>query len=241
MMLALSIALSFAVIYELPWGGSVTLFSMLPVMLISIRHGLKWGLPTAFLYAWFQILDGRVFTWGLTPAMLIGSLLLDYIVAFTVLGLAGLFRRYGVKGCLAGIVLAAVLRFASHFASGVILWANYEEFVAFGTAFLNRPVLYSFLYNGSYMLPELVLTIAGACVLFYVPQAKKLVFDGTDLGKRKTAVAPTAADEKNNAAEAVHSVTCPCCSAKFSYHGASGKCPYCNVLHVFGETPDRKD
>lgn len=240
MMLALSIALSFAVIYKLPWGGSVTLFSMLPVMLVSVRHGLKWGLPTAFLYAWFQILQGEVFTWGLTPTMLIGSLLLDYIVAFTVLGLAGLFRRHGVRGCLAGMILAAVLRFASHFASGVILWANYEEFVAFGTAFLNRPVLYSFLYNGSYMLPELVLTIAGACVLFYVPQAKKLVFDGTDLGGGKTAAAPAAEEKKEDGGE-LHSVTCPCCLAHFTYQGASGKCPYCNVLHVFGETPDKKN
>ena len=90
MMLALSIALSFVVLYEMPWGGAVTLLSMLPVMLVSIRHGLKWGLTTSFLYAWFQALQGKAFSLGgVSPWFLIASLLLDYLVAFTVLGLAG--------------------------------------------------------------------------------------------------------------------------------------------------------
>ena len=94
MMLALSIALSFVVLYEMPWGGAVTLLSMLPVMLVSIRHGLKWGLTTSFLYAWFQALQGKAFSLGgVSPWFLIASLLLDYLVAFTVLGLAGAFRR----------------------------------------------------------------------------------------------------------------------------------------------------
>lgn len=176
MMLALSVALSFAEIYKMPWGGAVTLFSMLPIMLLSVRHGLKWGLGTAFLYSWFQILEGRVFTWGLTPIMLVGSLFLDYIIAFTVLGLAGLFRRQGVKGCIAGVVLACVLRFLSHFLAGVILWANFEQFIVFGQEFVGRPGLYSFLYNGAYMLPETLLTVAGAVALFMIPQSKKLIF-----------------------------------------------------------------
>ena len=60
MMLALSIALSFVVIYKMPLGGSVTLFSMLPVMLVSVRHGLKWGLPTAFIYSLFQFFTGLI-------------------------------------------------------------------------------------------------------------------------------------------------------------------------------------
>lgn len=241
MMLALSIALSFVVIYKLPWGGSVTLFSMLPVMLISVRHGLKWGLSTAFLYSWFQILQGGVFGWGLTPIMLIGSLFLDYIIAFTVLGLAGVFRKGGAKWCLIGIVLSCVLRYLSHFASGRILWANFEEFVVFGASFYNRPVLYSLLYNGAYMLPETLMTVAGAALLFFVPQAKKVVFGGTDLATKKPA-AETASNAADTSAssEEEHSVTCPCCSAHFTYRGISGKCPYCNVLHVWGETDTNK-
>lgn len=182
MMLALSIALSFVVLYEMPWGGAVTLLSMLPVMLVSIRHGLKWGLTTSFLYAWFQALQGKAFSLGgVSPWFLIASLLLDYLVAFTVLGLAGALRRFGRSGCLCGIVLAATLRFASHFLSGVFLWANFEEFVVFGASFYNRPVLYSLLYNLAYMFPETLLTVAGAVALFFVPQAKRLIVQGSDL------------------------------------------------------------
>ena len=182
MMLALSIALSFVVLYEMPWGGAVTLLSMLPVMLVSIRHGLKWGLTTSFLYAWFQALQGKAFSLGgVSPWFLIASLLLDYLVAFTVLGLAGAFRRFGRSGCLCGIVFAATLRFASHFLSGVFLWANFEEFVVFGASFYNRPVLYSLLYNLAYMLPETLLTVAGAVALFFVPQAKRRIVQGSAL------------------------------------------------------------
>ena len=115
-MLALSIALSFVVIYKMPLGGSVTLFSMLPVMLVSVRHGLKWGLPTAFLYSLFQFFTGLpdMIAWSLTPGMFVASMFLDYLLAFTVLGLAGLFRKKGVVGCLVGMVLACLLRFFVH-------------------------------------------------------------------------------------------------------------------------------
>ena len=159
----------------LPFGGTVTFFSMLPICIISIKHGLGWGLGSAFCFSWFQILEGGVFGWGLTPVMLIGSLLLDYILAFTVLGLAGIFRKHGIKGMIAGVILVCVLRFAIHFLAGIILWAELDEFIAFGQAWVNRPVLYSIVYNGSYMLPETILTIAGAVLLFRVPQLKKIL------------------------------------------------------------------
>ena len=180
-LLALSVVLSYIQIYKLPWGGTVTLFSMLPLCLISFKYGIKWGLGTAFCYSWFQILQGEVFSWGLTPAMLIGSLLLDYILAFTVIGLAGVFRRYRFGGMIAGVVLVCVLRFVSHFLSGVILWANLEQFVAFGQTWTNRPLLYSLIYNGSYMLPELILTVVGAVVLLKIPQICRLIVDNREL------------------------------------------------------------
>ena len=158
-----------------PFGGSVTIFSMLPICIISIRHGLGWGLAGGFCFSWFQILQGGVFGWGLTPVMLIGSLLLDYILAFTVLGLAGLFRSKGMLGMVGGVALVCVLRFVVHFLAGVILWANLAEFVAFGQAWVNRPVLYSLVYNGGYMLPETLLTVAGATLLFRVPGIEKIL------------------------------------------------------------------
>ena len=73
-MLALSVVLSYVKIFSLPFDGSITLFSMLPICLISIKYGIAWGLGTAFCYSWFQILQGGVFAWGLTPGMLVASL-----------------------------------------------------------------------------------------------------------------------------------------------------------------------
>ena len=177
-MLALAVALALVsklIPFQLPFGGSITLFSMLPVCLISIKYGVKWGLGTAFCFSWFQILEGGVFGWGLTPVMLIASLLLDYLLAFTVLGFAGIFRKKGTAGIIGGVALVCALRFLVHFLAGVILWANLEAFVAFGQEWINRPVLYSICYNGVYMLPETILTVVGAVLLFNVPQIRKMI------------------------------------------------------------------
>lgn len=175
LLLALSVVLSYVVIWRLPFDGAITLFSMLPICIVSIRHGIGWGLGTAFCYSWFQILQGGVFAWGLTPVMLIGSLFLDYILAFTVLGFAGIFRKKGKMGMILGVVMVCVLRFLIHFLAGIILWANFEQFIAFGKEWINRPVLYSICYNGIYMLPETILTSLGAFALFSVPQFKKFL------------------------------------------------------------------
>ncbi|MBR3894039.1 MAG: energy-coupled thiamine transporter ThiT [Clostridia bacterium] len=173
-LLALSVVLSYIKFFELPFDGSITLFSMLPVSLVAIKYGWKWGLGTAFCFSWFQILQGGVFGWGLTPGMLIGSLLLDYILAYTVLGFAGIFRKKGYWGMLGGIALVCVLRFFVHFLAGIILWANFEQFEAFGQVIQNNPVLYSICYNGVYMLPETILTVVVAAILLKIPQIKKL-------------------------------------------------------------------
>ena len=175
LMLALAVVLSYVKLFTLPFDGSITLFSMLPLCLISIKYGVKWGLGTAFCYSWFQILQGGVFAWGLTPTMLIASLLLDYLLAFSVLGLAGLFRKKGYLGMIGGVAMACTLRFLVHFIAGVVLWANLAEFVAFGQEWVNQPVLYSLCYNGIYMLPETLLTTAMAAVLLKVPQMKRML------------------------------------------------------------------
>ena len=175
LLLALAVVLSYIKFFELPFDGSITLFSMLPICLIAIKYGWKWGLGTAFCFSWFQILQGGVFGWGLTPVMLIGSLLLDYILAYTVLGFAGIFRKKGYFGMLGGIAMVCVLRFLVHFLAGIILWANFEQFVAFGQEWVNRPVLYSICYNGVYMLPETILTVAVAAILLKIPQIKRLI------------------------------------------------------------------
>ena len=173
--LALAVVLSYVKFAQLPFDGAITLASMLPICIISIRFGIKWGLGAAFCYSWSQILQGGVFAWGLTPTMLLASLLLDYILAFSVLGLAGIFRQKGIVGKIGGITLACFLRFVVHFLSGIILWANFEDFVAFGTEWVSHPVLYSICYNGVYMLPDTVICVAIAVLLFKIPQVQKLL------------------------------------------------------------------
>ena len=180
-MVALATVLSYVRVYRLPWGGSITLLSMLPIVLFSIRRGLGAGLTVSFVFSLVQFTQGIVdgiFGWGLTPGMLIACILLDYIVAFTVLGLAGIFRKRGLAGWIGGILLAIVLRFACHFLSGVIIWKSFGElWNGFST---DNTFLYSFLYNGSYMLPELIFTLIGAIALLKVPQTKRYLITTED-------------------------------------------------------------
>lgn len=176
---ALATALSLIKIFKMPLGGSVTLLSMLPIVMLSVMLGIKWGLGGAFAYSLLQLflgiaLDGLL-GWGLTPIMLIGTILFDYIFAFTALGLAGIFRKKGTLGITVGIVLSMFLRFISHFISGYVIFKNLEQFEVFGSVFTNRPILYSICYNGLYMLPEIVITALAATLIFSAPQIKKLV------------------------------------------------------------------
>lgn len=168
-LIALSAALSMLKIFEMPLGGSVTLLSMLPVCMLSIMYGCRWGLLCSFLYALSQLLFGigSVLGWGLTPAALVGCIAFDYIVAFTVLGLAGMFRKHGVPGYIGGISLALVMRLASHVISGVIFFASWAPEGW-------NPFIYSVSYNGLYMLPEMAFTIIGAVFLLKEPHTAKL-------------------------------------------------------------------
>ena len=175
-MVALATVLSFIRVFKLPWGGSITLLSMLPIVLFSIRRGVSWGLIVSFVYSLVQfaqgVMDG-LFGWGLTPGMLIACILLDYLGAFTVLGIAGCFRKKGLPGWIGGITLAIVVRFVLHFLSGVVIWHSFGElWCGFAT---DNTYLYSFLYNGCYMLPELIFTLVGAVALLKVPQTKRFL------------------------------------------------------------------
>lgn len=173
-MIALAFVLSCFKVLEMPFGGSVTLLSMLPIILIAVKNGPAWGFGTAFCYSLTQLAVSGVFGWGLTPIILIGAILLDYIVAFTILGIAGVFGKTRF-GTVCGTVAACALRFVSHFFSGFILWANYEKFVAFGSEWVGRPVFYSLCYNGAYMLPEMIFTVVGVAVLVNVTPVRKLM------------------------------------------------------------------
>ena len=178
-MVALGAVLSLIKLWKMPFGGSVTLLSMLPCAMVSIAFGLKWGLAASFVEAVIQLafgiaMDG-IFAWGLTPGSLIGVIVLDYLLAYTVIGLAGVLRGQGYVGICVGTVLAVALRFVSHLLSGAVIFANFEQFVAFGTDWVGRPWLYSLCYNGAYMLPEMILTMVAAVVLFRLPQIRRIL------------------------------------------------------------------
>lgn len=180
-MAALAAVLSYIRIFKLPWGGSITLLSMLPIVLFSIKRGLVPGFAASFVFALVQfgqgIIDG-LFGWGLTPLSLIACIFLDYIGAYTVLGIAGIFRKGGMAGWLGGAALAVFARFLFHFFSGVVIWHSFGElWNGFST---DNTWLYSLLYNGAYMLPEMIFTLIGAFVLFKVPQTRRILAGGND-------------------------------------------------------------
>ena len=94
LMIAMSTVLSMIPLFKMPYGGSVTLLSMLPLILMSCRHGAKWGLFTAFVHGVLQLLLGlENLTYCATIWSQIGCILLDYLLAFTALGLASTFAR----------------------------------------------------------------------------------------------------------------------------------------------------
>lgn len=175
-MIALATVLSFIQVYRLPWGGSITLLSMLPIAIFSIKYGAKKGLAISFVFSLIQLIQGitqGLFGWGLSPIMLISCIFLDYLLAFTVLGFAGIFRKKGLAGWICGTILALLLRFLCHFLSGIIIWKSFGElWNGFST---DNTYLYSFLYNGSFMLPEIIFTTIGAIILFQIPQIRKLI------------------------------------------------------------------
>ncbi len=171
-LIGMATVLSLIKVYQLPLGGSITLLSMLPIALISIEYGIKWGLVSSFTYSLIQFglgIGEGLFGWGLTPLALIGCIALDYILAYSSLGVAGIFRKKGTPGIIAGVALAVVMRFVFHLLSGALIFDIWmpEEW--------SNPWLYSLVYNGSYMLPELVFTMIGSVALFKAPQFAKIV------------------------------------------------------------------
>ena len=164
-LIALSFVLSLFKIFEMPFGGSVTPLSMLPVCLIGFMFGPKWGFGSAFIFSLLQLISSHVFSWGLTPLVLIVCILADYVVAFTVLGITGFFKGKGNKGIIIGVFLAVFARFVCHYISGCTIWASVDM----------NPYLYSFLYNGAYMLPECIFTMIGTIIICNIPAFKKII------------------------------------------------------------------
>ena len=174
LMIALATILSMIKIFEMPFGGSVTLLSMLPIVLMSFRHGTRWGLLTAFVHSVLQLVLGfSNIGYCATFLSQVGCILLDYLVAFTVLGLAYALSRpfkNRLAGVIAGTAIVCGLRFVCSWLSGIVIWGSYQSYYDWAA---NMPVwLYSLIYNGNYMLPETVITVIGTA--FMVRGASKL-------------------------------------------------------------------
>lgn len=172
-LIALGTVLSFIKVFDLPYGGSITLCSMLPVMLFSYRAGIKWGLGAGFTFSVLELLFGLDALKGVSGTTVAGSVLLDYLLAFTVLGLAGLFRgriKNDPAAFTLGCFVAGMLRYACSFLSGWILWGEYADVnfspVLAGMSGQQLACCYSLVYNGSYMIPEIIVTcIVGFLVM----------------------------------------------------------------------------
>lgn len=140
--------------YELPTGGSITI-EMLPIVLVALRNGTKWGALTGFVHGILQMILGfSNVLYCQTLISQIGCILLDYVLAFTVLGLAYIIAKPFKKNWQLGYIVAAVvvclLRFLCSFLSGILLWGSFAP--------EGQPVwLYSLTYNGSYMLPNTII------------------------------------------------------------------------------------
>lgn len=160
---ALSGALNLVKVFTLPQGGSITLAAMTPVILLALRRGAKAGTIAGVLFGLVVLIEEP---FVVHPV----QLLLDYPIAFGALGLAGLFQRKHWDGLvrlrpsmsrvlpIIGVVVAISARFFSHFVSGIVYFAS-------NAPSDQGPILYSALYNASYLVPEMVFTAIVISVL----------------------------------------------------------------------------
>jgi len=147
---ALAQVLSYVKFFELPNGGSITV-GMLPIFIYCARWGFGPGMLASFTYSVLQLLLDGAYAWGWQ------SMIGDYIVAFTVLGLAGLCAKQ-YKGFFTGTVLGCVARFLVAYVVGATIWAEYMPESFFGMT-MTTPWFYSALYNGSYMVIDMLLCL----------------------------------------------------------------------------------
>ena len=174
LLIAMAQILSLLPLWKMPWGGSIDL-AMAPILLFAVRWGVKWGLVEGLAFGTLQMIfeGGVAIGWQ--------SIIGDFLVAFTALGLAGVCRRME-KGIFVGTLVGGLARFLVHYVVGATIWAQYmpEEF--FGMT-MTTPWMYSFLYNGFYMFIDIALCLV-IFGLLWKPMGKYLT--GADIKTVKT-------------------------------------------------------
>jgi len=199
-LVALGVILTLIKVYQLPYGGAITLAGMVPVSIVGYKYGVKWGLFSGLVFSIIQMILGATMSQAfagmydsehafVSVFKIILMAFLDYIVAFSAIGLAGLFKnkiKNNTVSLALGAGCACFFRFLAHFLSGWILWGSYAEWFftevmnnSFGSNVLNSytgqtlAVIYSAVYNGSFMLPELIITVIVCTALISVKPLKK--------------------------------------------------------------------
>ena len=170
MLIALAQILSYIKLYEFPNGGSVDC-AMVPIILFAVRHGCGWGAGVGFVYGFLQYFAGNGFAIDWT------TIICDYFRAYTLLGFgAGLLPRKNWS-VYAGTVIGGALRFLAHYVIGAVVWGKWMPDTFFGMT-MTSPWFYSLLYNGSYMLPDILICLV-IFALLYKPLKK--YFTAADL------------------------------------------------------------
>ena len=168
-LVAVAVVVSFL---QIPWfwanGGAIN-FVAVPLVLIGYRHGCGYGFCACMVYGLVDCIIGGGIGWGII------SVILDYVLAYGAMGIAGLFRKKGLLSLELGVLVGCLARFAVHFVAGITAWkiavGDTEEI--FGMTFgADMSVWYSILYNGSYMLPNLILGLLAMPLLY--PAIKKV-------------------------------------------------------------------
>lgn len=163
-MVAVGTVLMMLRLFEMPNGGSVTLACSLPFILISFRHGTRWGLLSGLACALLQMITGFYVPPAAGVLAFVGVVLLDYVFAFGLQGLASLFAkpfRSRAVGVAVGTFGVCFLRFVSAFLSGFLIWGSITQ-DGLGA------VIYSLTYNGGYMSVETVITVSIALLLYKI-------------------------------------------------------------------------
>lgn len=163
--------LGYIKLWHMPNGGSVSLM-MLPIVLYALRWGLRHGLLAGLVLG---ILD---FMLGGGIAIGWQSILGDYVVALTALGLAGLGHGKGLPGVILGSIAGCLGRFVSIWVTGAVLWGIYMPDTFLGLTMTNE-WFYSFLYSLPILI-SLVLTVILCAVLYNIPPLRKYIL-GEDI------------------------------------------------------------
>ncbi len=202
-MLALAIVLelvSKSIIPKMTFGGQITIVSMLPIVLIGWKYGIGKGLITGFIYSlaemFIGIADGTISAAFLPPEQdglgvdkAILMLFLDYLIAYTVIGFGAMYKKVIKNDSLSlslGAFTVLSFRYIAHIISGYILYGAWAEwfftqdgFYSWGQTIMNTytgnalSLVYSIIYNGFYMIPEIIITTIVAAIISKISQITK--------------------------------------------------------------------